>query len=89
MRWFKDTRENCGEILKFEPRGKSSIYVSETLNKISLPKEDKFSDLSIDHSHVFDMLRQNNSKDGLKTILSILKVETVDIDEYFAFTKQA
>lgn len=85
MRWFKDTSENCGEILKFEPRGKSSIYVSETLNKISLPKEDKFSDLNIDHSHVFDMLRNDNSKDGLKTILSILKVETADIDEYFTW----
>lgn len=56
--WSDDFKEDCNKSLKIIPRGKSSIYVSETLQGISLPQMNNFFELPLNHAHYFYVAKQ-------------------------------
>ena len=86
MLWFKDTKENCGEKLQLTLRGQSNVYVSETINKISLPKDEGFSKLNIDHSLFFASYK--NPPEGVEPKVAVklglrpIGYDDIDIDGY-------
>ena len=53
-----DSGDDCNEELKIVPRGQSSVYVSETLQKISIPKEENFAQYDLDHSKWFGLIKE-------------------------------
>lgn len=78
--WSDNFKEQCGKDLKVVPRGKSSIYVSETLQGISLPQTNNFIELSINHTLYFNDVA--NNKDDVEGFIKFFNRAEADTNPF-------